>query len=52
MKCLRKDKWVKMPREIMIGDKGIMNYYMKLVTKLLLQQITMQMNPHRRKQRT
>ena len=30
MKCLRKYKWVKMPREIMIDDKGIMGDYIKL----------------------
>ena len=34
MKCLRKYKWVKMPREIMIDDKGIMNYYMKLASRV------------------
>ena len=34
MKCLRKYKWVKMPREIMIDDKGIMNYYMKLAGRV------------------
>ena len=33
MKCLRKYKWVKMPREIMIDDKGIMNSYMKLASR-------------------
>ena len=26
MKCLRKYKWGKMPREITIDDKGLMNY--------------------------
>lgn len=30
MKCLLKYKWVKLPREILINDKGIMNHYMKL----------------------
>ena len=34
MKCLRKYKWVKMPREIMIDDKGIMNHYMKLTGRV------------------
>ena len=34
MKCLNKYKWVKMPREIMIDDKGIMNYYMKLAGRV------------------
>ena len=30
MKCLLKWKWVKLPREIMIHDKGIMGDYLKL----------------------
>ena len=34
MKCLRKYKWVKLPREIEIDDKGIMGAYMKLATRV------------------
>ena len=33
MKCLRKWKWVKLPREIVINDKGIMNHFMKLASR-------------------
>ena len=34
MKCLLKWKWVKLPRDIMIDDKGIMSAYMKLATRV------------------
>ena len=34
MKCLRKYKWVKLPREIMIDDKGILGAYIKLATRV------------------
>ena len=34
MKCLRKYKWNKLPREIMIDDKGIMGAYIKLATRV------------------
>lgn len=34
MKCLRKYKWVKMPREIELEGKGLMNYYVKLAGRV------------------
>ena len=33
MKCLIKYKWVKFPRELEIDAKGLMTYYIRLVTR-------------------
>ena len=33
MKCLIKYKWVKIPRELEIDAKGLMTYYIRLVTR-------------------
>jgi hypothetical protein len=33
MKCLIKYKWVKLPRELAIDAKGLLTYYIRLVTR-------------------
>jgi len=34
MKCLRKFKWVKLPRDIEFVGKGLMGYYRRLATRV------------------
>lgn len=40
MKCLIKYKWVKLPRELAIDAKGLLTYYIRLVTRAVFRKGT------------